>query len=402
MGSRIKLALVKQAATGPGRRLGTLFINPGGPGGAGTVQIPGWIDFVPKPLRERFDVVSWDPRGVGQSTAVQCFPDAGAEQAFLGELADFPLGASQQRAYINRWADLGLRCARRNGDLLEHVTTAEAARDLDLLRQAVGDSKLTYIGLSYGTFLGATYANLFPDRVRALVLDGNVAPDAWTNKGRQRASQSISLRIGSDIGTGKTLDALLDLCGRTTTANCAFSAGTGAKTRAKFDALLVRLRSGPIILGTGPSAIAVTYARLLGKLSDGLDIVQPLDNKQVPDASIGGWPAIADALQRLWEARDRPVGSAPVSSVASAPSTQPATYAGPEQGLSVVCGESPSPRASRFPRLAELEPQRAGPIGQVDPSPCANNAEVAYLVRGTLPQAGTVCQQDREPFSGSP
>jgi pimeloyl-ACP methyl ester carboxylesterase len=201
--------------------------------------------------------------------------------------------------------------------------------------------------------------------------------------------------------------------------------------------------------------------------------VQPLDNKQVPDASIGGWPAIADALQRLWEARDRPVGSAPVSSVASAPSTQPATYAGPEQGLSVVCGESPSPRASRFPRLAELEPQRAGPIGQValwgdepcstwpahspvgykgpwntptaapilvignatdpatplanaeamvdslaharllvvngyghtaflNPSPCANNAEVAYLVRGTLPQAGTVCQQDREPFSGSP
>ncbi len=96
--------MVKHLATGPGPRLGTLFINPGGPGELGTVDGPDRLGLVPAALRQRFDLVSWDPRGVGQSTAVQCFLSAAAEAAFLGAAALFPVGRAQQLAYIRTWA----------------------------------------------------------------------------------------------------------------------------------------------------------------------------------------------------------------------------------------------------------------------------------------------------------
>jgi pimeloyl-ACP methyl ester carboxylesterase len=179
-------------------------------------------------IRQRFDLVSWDPRGIGQSTAVQCFSSQAAETAFLGEATDFPLGASQQRAFIATWGTFGRHCAARNGALLRHVSTADTARDLDRLRQAVNAPQLTYRGLSYGTILGATYANLFPSRVRALVLDGNIAPSAWTANGNPRPSLSTSLRIGSDVGAGIDLNALLSFCGRATVAACPFSAGSAS------------------------------------------------------------------------------------------------------------------------------------------------------------------------------
>ncbi len=176
-GRHIKLVLVRHAATGPARR-GVIFINPGGPGGVGTFQIPAWIGFMPPVLRRDYDIVSWDPRGVGDSTAVQCFPSAAAETAFLGNYADFPATTSRQASFIRRWAAFGKICAARNRTLLQHVSTADTARDLDLLRRALGQQKLNYIGLSYGTYLGATYANLFPRHAGRMVLDGNVAPTA--------------------------------------------------------------------------------------------------------------------------------------------------------------------------------------------------------------------------------
>jgi pimeloyl-ACP methyl ester carboxylesterase len=476
-GKSISLALVKHPATGPGPRVGTLFVNPGGPGGMGTAQIPGWIHFFPTTVLERFDVVSWDPRGIGESTAVQCFANKAAEGAFLGESADFPVGAKQQRAYIATWKRFGSRCAQRNGRLLKHVSTAETARDLELLRRAVGDPALTYLGLSYGTFLGATYANLFPNKVRALVLDGNVAPDAWTAGGDRRPRLSISLRIGSDSGSAKALNVLLKRCGQVSTADCAFSAGTAATTKAKFDTLLERLRKRPIMLGSGASAETVTYAQLLGGLSDALDVVQPFKNTQIPDQSIQGWSGAATVLQRLWKAAGleaSSTGSALADSAhtpASSGAQAVEAYAGPEQALSVICGESPNPREPRaYIKLAKLVLRRAGPVGLsnlwgdepcatwparapvryrgpwdtptahpilvignttdpatplkgsvkmvkqladarlltvrgyghsafLNPSTCANDYTVAYLIDGALPPAGTVCPQDAAPFT---
>src|SRR5204862_179959 len=106
-GHSISLAVVKHTATDPARRIGTLFVNSGGPGGTGTEQIPGWISFFPAPVLARFDVVSWDPRGVGQSTAVQCFATQDREASCLGPYADFPVGADQEQAYIHTWAGFG-------------------------------------------------------------------------------------------------------------------------------------------------------------------------------------------------------------------------------------------------------------------------------------------------------
>jgi pimeloyl-ACP methyl ester carboxylesterase len=381
-GTQITLAVVKHQATDPAQRLGTLFVNPGGPGGQGTVQVPDWIELVPSALRERFDVVSWDPRGIGQSTAVQCFASQQEEADFLGELADFPVDADQQQAYVARWAELGQRCAERNGPLLNHVSTAETARDLDRLRQAVGEERLTYLGLSYGTILGATYANLFPDRVRALVLDGNVAPAAWTNANRQQVAWNISSRIGSDTAAAFTLRSLLVQCGQVSTTDCAFSAGTAERTQAKFDALLARLRTGPVVVGSPTRSI--TYAHLLTGLSNGLDVVRPHDNQQIPSASMGGWPALAAALQELWLARDRSPQPRPAASPSPAGSTQPRSYAGPEQALAVVCGDTPAPPPDQYAPLAGQILERVGPIGLVSlwgDEPCASwpaQAAAAY------------------------
>ena len=246
-GPWIKLAVVRHAASGPARR-GVIFMNPGGPGFSGTVLIPAFIELIPKVLRREYDIVSWDPRGVGASTALQCFRNLDAENAFLGGDANFPARPGQQAGYIARWARFGRICKRQGGALLRHVSTADTARDLNLLRRELGQPKLNYIGVSYGTYVGATYANLFPRQVGKMVLDGNVAPTAWTNGGQPNARRSFLMRLGSTTGAARTLAAFLRICGQRSRHDCLFTAGTPAQTTAKWDALLARLRQGPITI----------------------------------------------------------------------------------------------------------------------------------------------------------
>jgi pimeloyl-ACP methyl ester carboxylesterase len=367
-GTKIRLAVVEHAATGPARR-GVIFFNPGGPGGTGTVQLPQWIGFWPRELLRQYDIVSWDPRGSGASTAVQCFPSAAAESAFFGKYALFPVGQRQQGAYIQRWREFGRICAARNGALLRHVSTADSARDLNLLRQALGQPKLNYLGISYGTFLGATYANLFPRRAGRLVLDGNVPPEAWTDGGRPNPRLGTYLRLGSDKAAARALDAFLSICGQRSIQACAFSAGSPAATKAKWDTLLARLRKAPINLG----GTAFTYADVVTSASDALSFVQPYTTP-VTGGSFLGWPQAAQGLQRLWAARN--------GTASAAPGTPPAAaraggqrYAGIEQGYAVQCNEAPSPPASAYPGLQRLVLRRSGVIGLPDlwslDEPCA-------------------------------
>jgi pimeloyl-ACP methyl ester carboxylesterase len=389
---QITLALVRRPAGIGEDRAPTLFLNPGGPGGPGTFQLPGWIQFFPAELQEQFNIVSWDPRGVGGSTAVQCFDSEDELAAFLGPWQFFPLGRRQQHAFIDTWAAFGRKCLERNGALLEHVSTAETARDLDLLRQAVGDDKLSYLGLSYGTFLGATYANLFPDKVGRMVLDGNVSPSNWTADNARRPRLSLSLRIGSDTGGAEALSAFLHLCGTAPESNCPFTAGTPAATKAKFYELLDRLREAPIVLGSGADAQVITYPRLLTQLNEGaLLIVQPYDNEALPDASIQGWSGTAVVLQVLWEASDAAGTDAPAARPVVGPADQVGqtatveSYAGPEQQYAVACGEVPSPGPSAFGRLDRFSTRRAGVMGPpnvwVSDEPCSTwpvRAPAAY------------------------
>jgi len=446
-GRTVELAVVRHRATGPGRRVGTLFFNPGGPGGPGTVQMPQNYGLFPREVRERFDIVSWDPRGVGSSTAVDCFATRQEATAWTASKpAGVPVGAKQRADTIAAYRDLARRCAQRDPELLRHVSTTDSARDLDLLRQAVGEPRLTYLGISYGTFLGATYANLFPGKVRAMTLDSNVDARAYADGALGDAPLTTFLRLGSDRSAAEVLERFLTLCGSTTTARCAFSAGGAQATRAKFDELMRRLRTHP--LGDW------TYGRTAAAVVTGLYVVDP------------GWTDVARALQRLWQGRV----PEPAQRPAAQPVPHPDPYLGDEQAAAVLCGESPNPRSpGAYHTLEEQAAARAGDAGRVwawaaaacvswpavaadrysgpwnrptaqplllvgtrydpatpyagaralageladarlltldgyghtaliNPSACVARYESRYLIDGTLPPAGTTCRQDTAPF----
>jgi pimeloyl-ACP methyl ester carboxylesterase len=173
-GRTISIALTRAPATDEATRIGSLFVNPGGPGGSGIEAVHYLVDELPENINARFDIVGFDPRGVGASTAVDCVDDESKDaEADLDPTPDTPAEVS---ALADRLAASSQACADAQGDLLPYVGTMNAARDLDRLREAVGDDGLTYLGFSYGTILGATYASLFPDKARALVLDGATDP----------------------------------------------------------------------------------------------------------------------------------------------------------------------------------------------------------------------------------
>ena len=156
------------------------------------------------------------------------------------------MGARQVALWERTWARFDALCARKNGRLLRHDTSTDVARDMNLLRQAMDIGKLNYLGLSWATGLGAVYANLFPATVGHMVLDGNLDPVAWSKGG----SLPDSLREGEDLATASVMRSFLNLCGKAATTACAFSAGTPAGTRAKFAALLHRLRKRPVTIGS--------------------------------------------------------------------------------------------------------------------------------------------------------
>jgi pimeloyl-ACP methyl ester carboxylesterase len=169
----VMIALTRKPATDPATRIGSLVVNPGGPGGSGIETVHFLTEQLPDELTARFDLVGFDPRGVGDSTAVDCISDD--QKDAEANLDPTPNNPADVTALATSLATTGRGCAPQS-DLLAELGTMNSARDLDRIRQAVGDEKLTFLGFSYGTRLGATYADLFPDRVRALVLDGVVDP----------------------------------------------------------------------------------------------------------------------------------------------------------------------------------------------------------------------------------
>lgn len=174
-GDTVDLALLRVLARNSGKRQGAIVVNPGGPGGSG-VDYASYADFiVGTPVRDRFDVVGFDPRGVGRSDPIDCLSDPALDE-FLGE-DPIPDNQTEIDAFVASSQELAQGCADNAGPLLAHVSTKEVARDLDVLRGALGEDTLNYLGKSYGTLIGSTYAGLFPDRVGRFVLDGVLPPD---------------------------------------------------------------------------------------------------------------------------------------------------------------------------------------------------------------------------------
>jgi pimeloyl-ACP methyl ester carboxylesterase len=438
-GRMIDIAVTRHPATDGAHRIGSLFVNGGGPSEQiGPVRAV--YPRLPAAWRARYDIVAFDPRGFGQSTAVRCFPSMEAESRFLSGLPVVPVTADEIATWDRTWARFDARCARRAGDLLRHDSTADVARDMDLVRQAVGDPVLNFVATSYGTGLGATYANLFPGRVGRMILDGNLDPVAWT-QGRL----PVFLRMGTDKASAAVLHDFIDLCGKASVVNCTFSAGTA--THAKFATLLKRLHAHPVTVGTAPcDDVCAVLSMPLGTVSD--------------------WKAGADLLQQLWTASARPAALKPTA----APRQSDAPYAGLEQSYAVRCSDSANPRDPRaYTAAARLTVARSGlvglgwvwpdeacarwPVGQdtyagpwnrptanpillvgntgdpatsyansvamshslararlltvngyghtefANPSTCAGEYEDRYLLTGALPPPETVCAQDAAPFS---
>ncbi|MCP2170364.1 alpha/beta hydrolase [Goodfellowiella coeruleoviolacea] len=176
-GRTATIGLLRAKATDPAQRIGSLIVNPGGPGGSGMQAAAGWTDQVRKnDLGKRFDLVGFDPRGIGASQpAVNCLTDAERDADRQDNDVDTSPEGVAQTEQENK--DYAAKCAERTGtDVLANVGTRDVARDMDVLRSALGDEKLTYAGFSYGTRIGTAYAEAFPNNVRALVLDGAVDP----------------------------------------------------------------------------------------------------------------------------------------------------------------------------------------------------------------------------------
>ncbi len=196
-GKKISLALIRHRAPAKSR-LGSLFVNPGGPGASGVDFVRDSLDFaVDKTLLARFDVIGFDPRGIGASTAVKCY-EAQKMDDYLYGVTSSPRGTQAALSESLGEAKAFARaCLANTGDLLGHVDSISVARDLDMLRSAVGDASLNYLGYSYGSFLGAMYAQTFPNRVGRLVLDGAVDPSVSNDAGIVTQAKGFEMALSS-------------------------------------------------------------------------------------------------------------------------------------------------------------------------------------------------------------
>ncbi|MGV9327092.1 alpha/beta hydrolase [Streptosporangium sandarakinum] len=264
-GERIEISVIRLPATG--RRIGSILINPGGPGASGVEYARSARSVLSGAVRARFDVVGFDPRGVGGSSPVRCL-SSGDLDAYVG-LDASPDSPAEVAALEEGSRKFAAGCQARSGRLLPHVGTADAARDMDRLRAALGDSRLTYLGKSYGTQLGAVYADLFPARVRALVLDGAV--DTSLSPMAMSAAQAHGFEVA--------LDAFLADC--LTADDCPFT-GTVKSARREVADLLRRADRNQLTNRTGDD-------RQVSEAWATLGLITPLYDRQA-------WQVLRQAL----------------------------------------------------------------------------------------------------------
>ncbi|MGW6918165.1 alpha/beta hydrolase [Kitasatospora sp. NPDC054939] len=236
-GDTLDIALMKLPASLPDRRIGSLAINPGGPGGSGIDMLKSWAGNFGA-LHERFDVIGFDPRGTGASSPVDCLDDRETDAL---EQQDSPLDPAARKAQSEQQsAATAAGCQAKSGRLLPFVGTRNTARDLDVLRAAVGDRKLNYLGVSYGTYLGTLYAEEFPQNVGRMVLDGAVNP------GEERLDKVVNQQIGFE----KSFNRFAADCVRNHPQDCPLGSDPGAAAKKAAD-FLDGLRNAPLKASDG-------------------------------------------------------------------------------------------------------------------------------------------------------
>ena len=216
----LDVAIIRLPATEQGERIGSLIVNPGGPGGSGIEFVREGYSSFPSAIRKRFDLIGFDPRGVNTSSPVRCIDDLDG----LAALDPSPDNAKELESLVSQAKEYADACAKRNATILPYLSTDAVVDDLDRIRQAVGDEKITYLGFSYGTLIGSMYADRYPDRIRAMVLDGAIDPSL----------SEVELRTGQAKAFEAELGRFLARCARRT--SCKFHEG-GNSAKA-FDALM--------------------------------------------------------------------------------------------------------------------------------------------------------------------
>ncbi|WP_053680426.1 alpha/beta hydrolase [Streptomyces sp. WM4235] len=191
-GETIPLALIRAKARDQDKRIGSLVFNFGGPGGSGITTLPGAAKEYDG-LRQRYDLVSFDPRGVGRSAPVRCENDKQLDAYYASDSS--PTTPEQEKVFVDNIKKYQQACSTKSGTLLPHVGTENAARDLDRIRQALGDEKLNYFGISYGTELGGVYAHLFPKNVGRAVFDAVVDPTKTSEEGSLGQAKGFQLAL---------------------------------------------------------------------------------------------------------------------------------------------------------------------------------------------------------------
>ncbi len=281
-GATTTIALTRLPASG--ERIGSLFTNPGGPGGPGVSFVQrNALSTYSADVRARLDIIGFDPRGVGQSDPVTCFPTAAEENAAAADVIAFPMNRAEVRQLTTVNAKIGRGCTKTSPERLAHYSTANVARDMDLLRQAVGDAKLNYIGYSYGSYLGATYAKLFPDNVRALAIDGAWNPSSYS--GSVLNDAPLGVRLGQAKGAVEVFAQFKAECRAAGPAQCALAKLGDPGVVA--ERVLERLKTKPGEL-TAPDGtkVTITYPLMVGIIFSGL--YEP-----------AGWPELASMLAQL-------------------------------------------------------------------------------------------------------
>jgi pimeloyl-ACP methyl ester carboxylesterase len=267
-GAKTSVAVLRIKATNQKRKIGTLFLNPGGPGASG-VEIAAAAPFFLAPkMLARFDIVGVDPRGVAYSDNVRCWKNAGAQSAVLTALAvPFPWTRREENAYVTSSRAFGKACSTTGRPLTASMSTYQVARDMDVLRRAMGDSKLTFLGFSYGSYLGNVYANMFPDRVRAIALDGVLDPTAWAGTRANLTTPQTTL-LKSGEGAARALHEILVRCRKAGPDYCNFAAAGNPVTN--YARIISSLKRAPLVISdpdTGEEFV-IDYPTLVGWLLD--------------------------------------------------------------------------------------------------------------------------------------
>jgi len=422
----VSVAIGRLPATDQAHKLGTVFYNPGGPGSSGR-----FAPALTPELHRRFDIVGIDPRGVGASAKIHCFTDPSQLEVLQRALGTFPLTPAAEQQQIADTKTVTDLCEQNAGPLANHLSTGTIARDLDRLRAAFGEAKLRYYGKSYGTYIGETYANLFPGRVGTLALDAVDDPSRWAT-----GAGPMSYRLAGYVDGPRALQSFLDACA----ARCAFD----------YSAILDRLETGPItVTDTSGKQGVVTYQNAIAQIHNYLTDAQaapqlaaflqaladPASRAPVVaggppdvDSLLGGgatlcsdaanprdpavWAGYAQAANRIgrgfgpydvyktlpcatWDVSDtgrytgpwnRP--TAPILLLANGQGDLETPYDGAQRTEKLLANA----------RLLTLDTYGHGSRGK---SACVDKSLDRYFLTGSVPAPGTVCAPDRGPFDSA-